>query len=123
MRHIRLFGALVALVGVLSACSTTSGDDDTVTIHYIVSDTAGGEISLTYTNGDGNTEQRNITVEAMSPWDQAYEMQSGEFVSISAQRGAGGGDVRCTITADNERIERAESSGEFVIASCSGSVP
>ena len=118
-------GAVLALVGVLAAIGATAADDEpaTVTIEYFVSDTGGGEVSLTYTNGDGNTEQQQIRLDAGGRWNQRYEMESGAFVSISAQRGAGGGAVRCTINADNTRIERAESSGAFVIAACSGSVP
>jgi hypothetical protein len=125
MRRVLLFGALVGLVGVLGACSATSDDDGDggVTVFYTVSDSAGSELSLTYTNADGNTEQRKVTVEALSPWELKLEMERGDFVYISAQRGDGTGTVRCTITAGGERIERAESEGEFVIASCSGSVP
>jgi len=87
---------------------------------YRVTDTSGGAVSLTYENSGGNTQQIS---DAATPWEKRYTMDRGDFVYISAQRGHNSGTVRCTITVDGEVIERAESSGAAVIATCSGRVP
>lgn len=119
-----IVGGFVAVFLALSVIGMVAGDDDggddTVTVFYTVSDSGGGPVDLTFTNAGGNTEQ--ITG-AETTWERRFEMERGDFVSVSAQRGDGSGRVKCTITADNERIEQAESEGEFVIASCSGSIP
>lgn len=99
--------------------SSGADDGDGVTVIYTVSDTGGGPVSLTYENADGNTEQIDA---AETTWEKRLTMQPGDFVYVSAQRGPGTGRVRCTITIDGDKAEQAESNGEFVIATCDGSV-
>lgn len=123
---IRILAAVVLLVFFVAAFLITGGDDDSdassdrARVVYDVTDTSRGTVSLTYENAGGNSQQES---NAVTPWGKRYSMDSGDFVYVSAQRGQGTGTVRCTITIDGEVVEQAESTGEFVIATCSGSVP
>lgn len=74
---------------------------------------------LTYENKSGNTEQ--ITVSGS--WDYEFEAEKGTFVYISAQNNNDHGTVSVQITVDGGVIEDASSTGAYVIATASGSVP
>jgi hypothetical protein len=91
--------------------------DASCSVVYSVGGTA-SSASLTLTNASGNTEQ----LESVSiPWTRTLTMPCGDFVYVSAQNNGASGSVTCRITSDGASIETAESSGAYVIATCSGS--
>ncbi len=114
---------MVALFGESDDDSGNLGSSsDTVRVVYRVTDSSpSGTASLNYENAGGNTEQ---VEDADTPWEERLSLGRGGFAYVSAQRqGPGSGTVRCTISVDGEVVEEAESTGQFVIATCSGSVP
>jgi hypothetical protein len=91
----------------------------TSTVIYRVTGTA-SSASLTISNEQGNTEQEDSVV---IPWARRMTFPCGEFVYVSAQNNGESGTIECSISADGQVIESAESSGAFVIADCSGTAP
>lgn len=92
------------------------------TTHTVRYEVTGGEswytAGLTYENAQGGTEQRDVGL----PWSQTYTMKTGDFAYISAQLDNGVGQITCTIYVDGTEWKTSTSSGQYVIASCSGSV-
>jgi len=74
---------------------------------------------LTYENQGGNTEQITMS----GSWDYEFPAEEGTFVYLSAQNNNNSGTVSVQISVDGGVIEEASSSGAFVIATASGSVP
>jgi len=72
--------------------------------------------SLTYTNADGGTEQKD----ARLPWNVSYAMQAGQFAYISGQNAADHGSITCAILLDGAVVKTSTSDGAYKIASCSG---
>lgn len=79
--------------------------------------TGTGSASLTIQNESGGTEQFEVGL----PWSRSFNPPLDGFVYVSAQLN-GSGDVHCKITQGGRVVQEASSSGEYVIASCSGSV-
>ena len=76
--------------------------------------------SVTLENASGGTEQFDISV----PWSKTYfGMQKGDFVYISAQNAQSSGSIKAEIIIDGRTYRKSESSGQYVIASCSGLIP
>jgi len=75
--------------------------------------------SLTLSNASGGTEQIEVRV----PWTKAFSMEQGDFAYISGQNDRDNGSITCKILVDYQLYKVSESSGAYVIASCSGSVP
>lgn len=123
---ISIVGGLAILAYMLSggmegsASDNSRSNSDRVEVIYNVTDTRNGNVSLTYQNSSGNSQQD--AAEA-TPWKKRYRMESGSFMYVSAQRGHNSGSVTCTITVDGKVVERAKSTGAAVIATCSGRVP
>jgi hypothetical protein len=88
-------------------------------VRYEVSCSPRG-FNITYQNGSGNTEQQNIY---SSSWTTSFTGETGDFVYISAQADSEGATVTTKIYFNGVLIEHATSSGDFVIANSSGSVP
>lgn len=78
-------------------------------------------ISLTYENAGGNTEQLD-TKTGHGQWQRSFTMARGSFAYVSAQRKEGSGTIKCEILIDGRVVESATSSGQYVIATCSGRV-
>lgn len=90
---------------------------ETITVSYAVTGTA-GRADLTYRNASGGTEQKEVTL----PWTLKLDVPPGQFVYLSAQSlKDGNADISCRITVNGVPIQVADSSGEYVIATCSGS--
>jgi hypothetical protein len=89
-------------------------------------DAAGRSVDITMKTPAGGTSQQSgvrlpLTRKDGSPF--SFIAQSGDFVYLSAQNNQAYGDVTCTIRVDDQVLQTATSSGEYVIASCSGTVP
>ena len=91
------------------------GNSNDITITYQVTGT-GSTVDLTYENASGNTEQ----LEHSLPWTLVFKAEPGAFLYVSAQIN-GTGTVSCNILKNGTVIKSAKSSGEYVIATCSGS--
>lgn len=124
-----LVGIALAIAFFCQVATWLSSDDDevsrprattrpqTVTVEYRITGNGNGA-SVTYENEGGNTEQKNVSV----PWTQRYtNVPRGQFVYISAQSNDDTGrQIKCEIVVNGVVIEEAQSSGRYVIASCSG---
>jgi hypothetical protein len=75
--------------------------------------------SLTLSNPDGGTEQYDVVV----PWEKSYSMYPGDFVYISGQNNRDHGSITCQNFVDGNVMKESNSSGAYVIASCSGTLP
>lgn len=93
-------------------------------IQYRVTITKNKNMSLTYRNGQGGTQQEDFKGDnwISNTWTEFFTMAPGDVASISAQNGSEDGTVTCEIFLDGRRWKTAESSGGYSIASCSGSV-
>lgn len=90
------------------------------TVTYQIGGTGRSRVDLTYRNASGNSQQETINV----PWSIEFQAPAGQFVYLSGQLAVKGkSTVTCKILVDGQVVEEAESEGEYVIASCSGSVP
>ena len=87
---------------------------------YRLSGTA-SRVSITMQNSQGNTEQASDL--ANNHEIIAGRFPIGEFVYISVQNKGESGSVECAILADGVVISTATSTGAYVIATCSDSVP
>lgn len=74
-----------------------------------------GKAALTYQNQDGGTEQTTV----VTPWGKSFTANAGDFLYISAQNERDYGGVKCEVLVDGKLVKTAESSGAYVIASCS----
>jgi hypothetical protein len=81
--------------------------------------TAGANASLTYTNANGSTEQRDVYA---NPWTYKFSARPGTHAYVSAQHSKNGA-ISCRILVDGVEYKSANSSGQYVIATCSGAVP
>jgi hypothetical protein len=88
-------------------------------VTYYVTGSA-SSVSVTYQNGTGGTEQRDAV---SLPWNATFDMDEGDFVYLAAQNQGDSGTVTCSIRADGQLVKQSTSTGAYVIASCSGSVP
>lgn len=90
------------------------------TVTYQIGGTGRNSVDLTYENASGNSQQETINV----PWSIEFQAPAGQFVYLSGQLAVRGkSTVTCKILVDGQVVEEAESEGEYVIATCSGSVP
>ncbi len=101
--------------------SGINGNGTVSTTHDVKYEITGdaSRVAITYSNAEGGTEQK----EWITPYTKEFTMSDGSFVYISAQsQQSGFATVTCTIYVDGEKYKTSTSSGEFVIATCSGSV-
>lgn len=94
-------------------------DDKKPEVVYEISGTA-DKVDITLNNAYGNTEQYS---DVIVPKRYAYTTFSDWFLYISAQNMGEYGTVEVTIYYNGEVLERAFSSGAYVIATASGSKP
>jgi hypothetical protein len=77
----------------------------------------GGDAFVTLSNGSGGVQQMTVSL----PFSLTIPRPPDGFVYISGQlQGTGG--IACAITQGGTLIQQAVSTGQFVIATCSGSV-
>ena len=77
-------------------------------------------VSVTLSNASENTEQYS---NKSLPYSYTFDSISGNFLYISAQNQGSSGSVTSTIYVNGGVFQTATSSGEYVIASASGSCP
>ena len=87
-------------------------------VEYTVESNRNG-FDITYTNDGGNTEQKKIN---SNKWKTTFNGKPGAFVSISAQTLKENAKISVKIIYNGKTIEKAKSSGDYVIASASGSL-
>lgn len=105
----------MSLIVVLTACEKEGSN----TVQYVVNCSPSG-FDITYTNSSGNTEKKTIS---STSWSTSFEGTSGDFVYISAQANNENATVTTEIYYGGEKIETATSTGDYVIATASGSIP
>jgi hypothetical protein len=74
-------------------------------------------VGLTYRNASGNSEQRDTN----APWELEFSASPGQFLYVSAQAQNKGTAVSCRIYVNGVEAQAADSHGDYVIATCSGS--
>jgi len=111
------FKAENEIVDLLNAYETTRYPGDKVpAVIYVVTGTA-AKASVTYTNSTGGIEQ----ISAVSlPWEKSFSTFSDDYVSISAQNQGESGTIETVIYVDGKEFKKSSSTGEYVIASASG---
>lgn len=120
-----LLGALVVVVACEAESEAAADPTDTPqvmtrAVTYIVTTSfSNHEVSLTYQNATGNSEQLQTVVQGRE-WKETFRADPGEFLYVSVQNRVESGTVACKIVVDGVVVEDAESSGAFVIATCSG---
>jgi len=77
------------------------------------------ECSLTYSNSSDNTEQGSTT----NGWEYGFDAEPGHFLYISAQNKRSSGTVTVKILVNGKVKEESSSSGAYVIATASMSMP
>ena len=87
--------------------------------YYRVTSNDNSGVSVTYESAGGGTSQKDVT----TPWNsETFSVSNGGFVYISAQRTSpGSGTVTVYIFKDGKEWKNTSSSGEYVIATASGS--
>lgn len=88
----------------------------TQSVTYRVTGTA-KTVSVTIATPDGTSQHDGLAV----PWVMSNDYPPGAWLYISAQIEDGWGTVTATIEIDGEVYKTTTSSGEYVIASVSGS--
>jgi len=115
MSRISVF-LIVVVLGVVCLASTARAER-TYSVRYRV---VGAHFDVTYANATGATEQQDQQVRR---FEREFDVPAGAFLYLSAQNNDEDGGVRCLIDIDGERVQYAASQGDYVIASCSASVP
>jgi hypothetical protein len=88
-------------------------------VEYRVTGTA-LTVDLTIENSNGGTSQYS---DEPLPWSYSYTGRSDDFVYVSAQNQGDTGTVTATIYIDGDVYKTSTSSGAYVIATASGSIP
>jgi len=82
------------------------------------------DIDVTYEMAHG-TAQKSVTL-CDGPTSQIVDEfvgSSGDFVYLAAQNGKYYAEISCKIYIDSQLVYHTTSEGQYVIASCSGSIP
>lgn len=103
-----------------TAPTTQPAESATRTIEYVITSRPAAIVSVTYENGSGGTSQED---NVRTPWRFTTEMQTGDFAYVAAQGNEFAAEITCQILVDGGVGASSTSSGQFVIASCDGTVP
>ncbi len=112
-----IFGLLILFIAL--SCGTQK-QKTKQSVTYEITGTA-ELVSITYENDNGGTSQ--LSSESVPHTIKVGKMSSVQFVYISAQNKVGYGSVTVTIYIDGKQFKTSTSTGEYVIASVSGSIP
>lgn len=111
-----LFVAVLSFLIIFASCEK---EELSGTVRYEVTCSPSG-FDITYENSSGNTEQKTVS---SGSWSISFTGNQGDFVYISAQAGNENTSITAKIYYQGEIIEQASSSGDYVIATASGSLP
>jgi hypothetical protein len=118
LKYLPLAILIIAVVACGGAAATAPAQPIQV-IYKIDSTMKYIPLRLTYANETGATVQEK----AMSPWEKKFTAKPGQFVYLSAQLDDGkADDVSCNIAVNGATLQEAKSTGQYTIATCSGSV-
>lgn len=114
--------ALVIIAGLSAAGNQSSSRSESrqaapanYTIEYRITGST-NYASYTYENETGSTEQKTAGV----PWSKKFVASPGDYLYISAQNEIDHGTIKCELLVDGVVVKHAESSGAYVIVTCSG---
>ncbi len=117
---IGILGRSLGLGGKTTTTTTSNTSNNsapkTYSIEYRITGTA-ERVDVTLSNETGGTEQFD---NKRVPYSMEFEAVEGAFLYISAQNQDDRGTVKCSILVEGIEVREAESSGAYVIASCSG---
>jgi len=100
------------------SCLTSPEEDKTRNVKFEVKGTT-PKVSVTIGMEDKTEQYANVDV----PWSKSVRMEKDQFVYLSAQNMREGGTVHVIIWVDGRIFKEASSSGSYVIASVSGTLP
>lgn len=112
-------------IKILVACSTltVAGCDKnpfSVSRDVTYAVTGSGPADITYQAASDATAQG---ADQVLPWTRSLSgAKQGDFVYVSAQKGAGSGCITAAIRVNNDVFQSATSCGPFVIATASGTL-
>lgn len=108
----------VIVVAALAGCSNELLNMDSKVEYEVTGST--DVVSITIANKSGGTSQYSgVTL----PWSTSFKADPGDFVYVSAQNQRDTGSVTAAIYIDGDKYKRSTSTGAYVIATASGSVP
>jgi hypothetical protein len=116
MKRIYLLITVLFIGLILTSCEK---EELSGTVKYEVTCSPSG-FDITYENSSGNTEQKTIS---SGSWTTTFTGNQGNFVYISAQADNENANITAKIYYQGDVIEQASSSGDYVIATASGSLP
>lgn len=131
-RRVAVWVAII-IIGLAAVLAWSAGQDDEPAPRSTAGDVfrSPGEVTVRV-EGAGDASNVTIGVDGSItqgtdldlPLERTVEVDAGGFVSVSAQRSSGNtGPVACRIMADGVVVDEAESSGPYVVVSCSGRIP
>lgn len=112
---------LLLLIAILLAMILfrQSGSDDISEFHQVTYRVpCCGNVSLTYTNGTGGTQQEST----YAPWESHFQAPTGAFLYLSAQGKQWTSMAEVDIQIDGRSIQHAKSTDAYGIATASGRV-
>jgi len=95
--------------------SSSSGRSSGCRIIYSVIGSA-SRASLTYQNESGGTEQMLVSL----PWNTEFNARRGAFLYLSAQSRERNSAIEVEIRSNSIEVQKAQSCGDFVIATAHG---
>ena len=83
--------------------------------------------SLTYNNAQNGTDQTDVERFGTNslnsqPWTKTFTLRAGAFAYLAAQNGQSSGSITAEILINGRLLKSSTSKGQYVIASCSGTV-
>jgi hypothetical protein len=105
---------LVCQRATLTLATTPTTTQPQVVTYEVTGD---GSADLTITNASGGTEQKTVNL----PYSEQLNPPPDGLLYLSAQLN-GSGSISCKISFGGQVVQQASSQGDYVIASCSGSI-
>lgn len=103
-------------VALLTSLFLSCKKDEDRSVEYVVSCSS---CDLTYSNSSEDTEQNSMS----GSWNYRFTAVKDQFLYISAQNNNSSGNVDVKILVGSNTFKHASSSGAYVIATASGSMP
>lgn len=100
------------------------------TVTYQVIGVLNDKCSVTYSNGQGGTEQADVTFSnplsnstTVGEWTKEFTSEAGKFVSLSAQNTGNSSKIVVSILVDGEEARSSDATGQGAIGSCDYTIP